>query len=233
MAKARQLTLCLPLPVMQPPAGGFDFREHLDIPKDAFVILYMFDIHSTIARKNPQASVAAFLEFAKNKPDVFLILKIGRWQNHAELDLSWLPSHSQIKLITDTLMPEHLSDLYRAVNCYLSMHRSEGFGRTLIEALQHNLELIACDYSGPADFLTSQNTHLVSWKLIDLLPGEYPHAIKSKWANPSVSDAIAHLERLFVEHRLNPIPQKQTNSDFYTVTSLAKRYQPILASYLN
>lgn len=232
MAKAKQLTLCLPLPVMQPPAAGFDFREHFKIPEDAFVVLFMFDIHSTLARKNPQACVQAFLEFAKNKPNVFLILKIGRWQNREDTDLSWLPEDPHIKLVTETLLPEHVTDLYQAANCYLSLHRSEGFGRTLIEALQNNLKLITCNYSGPADFLTPQNSHLVSWQFIDVLPGQYPHAHNTRWANPSIAESVAQLEVVYQEHQKDGAVKSRAAGDFFGVANLAKRYAPIITSYL-
>ena len=232
MAKSRHLTLCLPLPVIQAPAIGFNFRENLGIPEQAFVALYMFDMHSTINRKNPQAAVNAFLEFSKKHPDAFLILKINRWKNREQDELSWLPQHPQIKLVTQTLMPGHLVDLYRSANCYLSLHRSEGFGRTLVEALQNNLALITTDYSGPADFINQENAYLVKWQSKKVLPGEYPHSQGSTWSEPSIDDAITQLEYLYEHgHQAKSEKALMTGKSFETA-ALAKRYEPIIRSYL-
>jgi len=238
MAKSKQLTLCIPLPVIQPQGAQFDFRGHLDIPEDAFAALYMFDMHSTIARKNPQAVVQAFLEFCQNKTDAYLILKVGRWQSIVDHDLAWLPPHPQIKLVTEILIPEHLTDLYRAADCYVSLHRSEGFGRTLVEALQHNLPLVSCAYSGPADFVNPQNAYLVDWELVDVLPDEYPNAQSSKWAKPSVEQAAKHLETIYQKNQssgkrnFGTSPNPNPNLNLFNVATLAQRYEPILKSYL-
>jgi glycosyltransferase involved in cell wall biosynthesis len=232
MAKSRQLTLCLPLPVIQAQAVGFDFRDRLAIPDNAFVALYMFDMHSTINRKNPQAAVSAFLEFSKNIKDAYLVLKINRWENRDQKELSWLPQHPQIKLVTETLMPGHLVDLYRAANCYLSLHRSEGFGRTLVEALQNNLALISTNYSGPADFINEQNAYLVQWQARKLLAGEYPHSKGSTWSEPSIRDAVGHLHTLYQHGFHEKSAQALLTGKSFETSALAKRYEPIIRSYL-
>lgn len=232
MAKSRQLTLCIPLPVNQVQGAGFDFRENLNIPDDAFVCLYMFDLHSTINRKNPQATTAAFLEFAKNKPDVFLTLKINRWQGRNPKELAWLPQHPQIKIITDTLMSHHIVDLYQSANCYLSLHRSEGFGRTLVEALQNNLALITTNYSGPADFVNANNAYLVEWAPRKVLPGEYPHSKGSIWCEPDIASAVRQLEAVYQGPHSAVTAQGLATGNSFKTKLLAQRYKPIIQSYL-
>jgi hypothetical protein len=109
MSRTKKLVLAIPLPVIQSPPNSALMRTVLEIPDDAFVALFMFDLHSTINRKNPQAAVAAFERFAKNKSDAYLILKINRWQNMARSQLRWLPKNPKIKLITQTLDGPSLS----------------------------------------------------------------------------------------------------------------------------
>jgi glycosyltransferase involved in cell wall biosynthesis len=192
----------------------------------------MFDMHSTINRKNPQAVVKAFLEFSKNIKDTYLILKINRWENRDQGELAWLPKHPQIKLVTETLMPGHLVDLYRAANCYLSLHRSEGFGRTLVEALQNNLALITSNYSGPADFIHEGNAYLVRYQPRKLLAGEYPHSKGSTWSEPSVTDAATHLQYLYQHGCQEKSAQAVLTGKSFETAALAKRYEPIIKSYL-
>jgi glycosyltransferase involved in cell wall biosynthesis len=231
-AKSQQLILSLPLPVIQTQAAKSGARKELDIPQDAFVCLFMFDLRSTMGRKNPQAAVTAFLEFAKDKPDTYLILKLSRWQRSVNQLLSWLPKHPQIKLLTKTLSPDQLSALYAASNCYLSLHRSEGFGRTLVESLQHGLWLVSSNFSGPADYLNEKNAALVSWTPKTVLKGDYPFSSHSMWAEPSIAEAKIQLERLYAK------PRKERNlagietGKQFTLQALAEKYRPILKSYL-
>jgi glycosyltransferase involved in cell wall biosynthesis len=156
-AKSRQLTLSLPLPVVQHPPTGRKFRKELQVPAKAFVCLFMFDLHSTLTRKNPQAVLRVYLKFAEDHPTAYLFLKVSRWQNMGPDALAWVPRHPRIKIIQDTLSPGELTDLYNSANCYLSLHRSEGFGRTLVEALQNGLHVVSTDFSGPKDYLTPDN----------------------------------------------------------------------------
>ena len=178
----------------------------------------------------------AFTEFAKGKKDVYLILKINRWQRDIQEGLSWLPNSNQINIIKETLSPAQLSALYQASNCYISLHRSEGFGRTLVEALQQGLHLISSNYSGPADFLNDQNTQLVSWEPKEVLKGEYPHNNHSMWAEPSAEEAADQLEKLYAAHIKSKKPKRNiagiTTGQQFTLQALAEKYRPILMSYL-
>ena len=232
MAKSKQLTLTIPLPVIKAKSSGRNFRKELGIPQDAFVALYMFDLHSTINRKNPQGAVEAFMQFAQDKKDVYFILKINRWQNMDRQLLSWIPNDPRIKLVTDTLEVGELADLYKSANCYLSLHRSEGFGRTLVEALQHGLWIVASNYSGPADYLNSSNTKVVEWLPQTVLKGDYPFNHFSMWANPIIEEAAKALDELYQHERGKVCEPAIAAGNAYSVESLATKYRGIVQSYL-
>ena len=232
--KSKQLVLTLPLPVVQQAPSGKNFRLENSIPDNAFVVLFMFDLHSTMKRKNPEAVLRVFAEFTQKYPDSYLLLKVNRWQNMGTNALSWIPKHPRIKLIKESLEPSHLSDLYKSSDCYLSLHRSEGFGRTLVEALQHGLHVISTDYSGPRDFLTDKNSFLVDWHLINALPQDYPHLKqKSAWAEPNEASALSQLNKAYLQRQLNgPNKQGIKDGEKFTFEALASKYAPILKTYL-
>jgi glycosyltransferase involved in cell wall biosynthesis len=231
--QSRQLTLALPLPVVQQAGRGVDFRKKLKIPANAFVSLYMFDLHSTLQRKNPQAVLRVFLEMANTCADAYLILKVSRWQNMGTDALKWIPRHPRIKVIKDTLQPGELTDLYLCANCYFSLHRSEGFGRTLVEALQNGLHLVCTNFSGPQDFVTPENSLLVNWHRIEVRAHDYPNlTVTSWWADPDETHALKRL------HQARERSQKGRNFEGLKLTQqfsyegLANKYKPVLQTYM-
>jgi glycosyltransferase involved in cell wall biosynthesis len=232
-AQSRQLTLTLPLAVVQHPPSGRKFRKELQVPAKAFVSLFMFDLHSTVARKNPHAVLRVFLKFASTEPQAYLFLKVSRWQNLGPHALSWIPQHPRIRLIKDNLTPGELTDLYQSANCYLSVHRSEGFGRTLVEALQHGLQVVSTDFSGPKDFLNPHNALLVDWERATAAVDDYPHLTEpSWWAAPKEDDALQRLGQAFLQAKKGLNTQGMADGAKYLHEALATKYRPILNTYL-
>ena len=231
-SKVKKLTLAIPLPVIISEKAGRNFRKELGIPADAFVVLNMFDIRSTLNRKNPQATIEAFIRFSQDKPNAYLILKINRWQQVDKKLFSWLPNSPKIKIVIDTLSNNELTDLYQAADVYLSLHRSEGFGRTLVEAMQHGLELISINYSGPKDYLDPSCARLVTWYKKAVLEGDYPYTKGSSWAEPSVISAVVQLNAVFNEKDTSRKVLIKAAGNQFSVENLAKRYKPVLMTYL-
>lgn len=231
--KSRKVTLVLPLPVVQHPATGRNFRKELNIPSDAFVSLYMFDLHSTLTRKNPHAVLRVFLEFAQHNPKAYLVLKVNRWQNMGPNALSWIPTHDRIKVLKDTLNHGELTDLYQNSDCYLSLHCSEGFGRTLVEALQNGLHVVSTDFSGPQDFLTPQNALLVKWQPTEVGPDDYPNLNQiSWWAKPDEPHAVAQLKKAQTRAKKGRNTIGQLDGQAFGYEALAQKYRPIFKTYI-
>jgi glycosyltransferase involved in cell wall biosynthesis len=232
-SKSKKLTLALPLPVVQHIPAKRNFRKELGITKTAFVVLFMLDLHSTVARKNPEAVIRVFQAFAKDNKSARLILKISRWQNLSKKALSWIPEDPRIKVIKNTLKPAELTDLYLSANCYLSLHRSEGFGRTLVEALQNGLYVVSTDFSGPQDFLSKDNALLIPWTRVDIAADTYPHqSMPSWWAQPSELAAVSQVKLAKTLSESGRNIQGISDGKRFGYEALASRYQPILQTYL-
>lgn len=170
-------------------------------PESPFRFLFIFDAGSYIERKNPLAVVHAFqLAFAMGE-NVELVLKVSNsnnsehWQN---VKLKAL-SDSRIKIIDKLMTSSELDRLWDSANCYVSLHRSEGFGRTIAEALVRKLPVVATAYSGSNDLFADDYPFLVKFDLVKINKGEYPSSTDAVWAEPITCSASANMRYVF-EH---------------------------------
>lgn len=156
------------------------------IQKD-LVILIAFDAHSRLQRKNPtqaiQAVRAAFSTTAK------IIIKT----RHLSASLTrWLAAEcgdTPYEIINSQLSPAKLTNLYLSASIYLSLHRSEGFGLHLLEAMAHGLYVVATNFGGCTDFLTVHNSFPVEHKLVDVTDDYF----FGQWAEPDLDSAVSQL----------------------------------------
>lgn len=179
-------------------------RQNFDLPEKARLFCFSFDLNSSFHRKNPQACVDAFLQafpsdaFAADK--VGLVIKAHRpakrhpaWEKLKTL----AAKDTRIHIIERTLPRPDLLALYQACDCFLSLHRAEGFGRGLAEALQLGMHVITTGYSGNVDFCQAPYADLVRYRLIKVKKGQYPYGEHQVWADVDVAHA-AELMRNFV-----------------------------------
>ena len=144
----------------------------------------------------------------------------------------WIPRDTRVRIVSETLDDSELADMYEAANCYLSLHRSEGFGRTLVEAMQHGLEVVSTDYSGPRDFLNEKNARLVHWTETPVNPGDYPYTQGSRWAEPSIKSAVIKLHEAYTLHSPKRTEWIRETGSQFSIERLALKYRPILKSYV-
>lgn len=172
-------------------------RKDFKLPEDAYLFCFSFDLNSSIHRKNPQACLMAFQKAfpkgeATDRP-VGLVIKCHRPRQNNEY---WeklkkaAKNDARIHIIEGTLSRPDLMALYKCCDCYLSLHRAEGFGRGIAEALLLGLEVIATGYSGNLDFCNmSSRSHLVNYKLIPVNKDQYPYWQGNRWADPDLNHA--------------------------------------------
>lgn len=182
-------------------------RESFKLNPSATLFCFAFDLNSYIERKNPMACVQAFLKaFPKadyKASQVGLVVKVQkpRAPNEAWLELKKIArSDRRIRVIEQTLDRPTLLALYGASDCYISLHRAEGFGRGMAEALQLGLHVICTGYSGNVDFCQPPYADLVKYRLVRVKKGQYPRSIGQVWAEPNVGHA-AQLMREFFEKK--------------------------------
>jgi hypothetical protein len=179
-------------------------RSDFNLPPDAFLFGYSFDGHSSFSRKNPKAVIEAFrLAFPGGDEPVGLVLKGLRVADHpAWRELEALAgADERISLISRSMSRGILLDLYRSLDCFVSLHRSEGFGRNIAECMLLGMPVIATDYSGNLDFTRPGTAALVPSEMVPVREGEYPFGQGQVWADPSTSHAADHMRRMLVDER--------------------------------
>jgi glycosyltransferase involved in cell wall biosynthesis len=174
--------------------------QRFGIPPGVFCFFFMFDFHSFVERKNPQALIEAFRLAFGDRTDVQLLLKCSRSTPDDLAMLRQLAGGSNVKVFDEILTRPELSALLQRCDCYVSLHRSEGFGLTLAEAMSMGKPVIATGYSGNMEFMTLANSFPVRCELIPLETDHGDYAKGSVWAQADVEHA-AELMRVVQRRR--------------------------------
>lgn len=174
-------------------------RRSLGLPARRFLFLYIFDFNSYLERKNPGAVIDAFQQAFAEDGSVGLVLKTmnSRGDNPAwEAFTQRCAADPRIVLLERTLDREVVLGLVNACDAYVSLHRSEGFGRTLAEAMLLGKPVVGTGFSGNADFLTKETGYPVKWKRRPVVKGDYPFIEaedEAWWADPDIAHAALQM----------------------------------------
>jgi glycosyltransferase involved in cell wall biosynthesis len=195
----------VPLPLVLGSDSGLQ-RSHFGLHADDYVFFCSFDFNSTIARKNPYAVIEAFLEaFPEKNEKVTLLIKTSNGDRHTPLLMRLLAAAGadpRIMVRDDMLERRDLHSLHRCIDVYVSLHRCEGFGLGMAEAMCMGKAVVATGYSGNMEFMTSANSCLVDYRMIAVKPGEYPHAAGQEWADPDPRHAARYFSMLYKDRAL-------------------------------
>jgi glycosyltransferase involved in cell wall biosynthesis len=179
-----------------PPCPSALGRSAFDLPETAVVVLVSFNLASSFARKNPFAAVAAFHAAFGDRADRILLLKISH-PDHAPADferLTQLAAAPNILLETRVLTPNDSHALMACADIVLSLHRGEGFGLVMAEAMLLGKPVVATGWSGNTDFMDRANSVLVGYRLIRARDDRSVY--RGLWAEPDVAEAALRLRQL-------------------------------------
>ena len=193
----------MPLCVELPEFKRLD-RLHFGLPQRSYVFLFTFDFLSFLDRKNPFAVIRAFkLAFPRNSSDACLVLKVMNGKEESPLwesMMQLIDGDPRIVIINRTLNRNEVLALFDTSDCFVSLHRSEGFGRGPAEAMYLGKPVVVTNYSGNTDFTLADNSCLVDFKLITVEDGQYPYHEGQQWADANVEHAAWHMKRLHADH---------------------------------
>ncbi len=163
-----------------------------------FTVLAMADSRSSLSRKNPEGALRAFHAAFGASSAARLVLKLGgqpdAWHEF-EQSAGELLTGGNIEIVRGFLDEAAMSELYRECDVFLSLHRAEGFGLPMLEAMAHGIPVVATGWSGNLEFMSPGDSHLVPYNLVKVrdISGIYAD---SSWAEPDLEQAARLLRRL-------------------------------------
>ncbi len=173
-------------------------RSFFGLPDGRFLVLFAFDMGSVMARKNPLAVVAAFREAFRPNDRVHLAIKVSNGSSRPA-ELAKLAD--AVRGVNGTLLDAHLPRadalaLLASCDCYASLHRAEGLGLGMAEAMLFGKPTLGTRYSGNLDFMTDDTAYLVDHTLAAVGPDAGQYRVGRRWADPDVAHAAALLRAI-------------------------------------
>ncbi len=190
----------MPLPIVLPPAPALS-RAHFGLPDRGAVFLYAFDVSSQTERKFPLAAIRAFRRAALAHDEGVLVLKFtnAEYDRDAVRRLHDEAAGLNVVMLDGYMDRAELTGLLQVADCYVSPHRAEGFGLTLLEAMSLGKPVVATNYSGNVDFMTGENSYPIDFRLVTLTRDYGPYMRGAEWADPDL-DQMGAVIRHIAKH---------------------------------
>ena len=182
-------------------------RKELGLDDRRFYYLFSFDYYSYPERKNPLGVLKAFQDaFPKGDENVGLIIKsIGPSTHYRDIKQrlqAAMDVDRRITIFDRTMTRRDILGLIQSCDCYVSLHRAEGFGLCMVEAMNFGKAVIGTNFSGSTDFLSEQTGFPVSYELRPVQPDEYVWTEGQSWAEPNHQRAVELLKLIFENPQL-------------------------------
>ena len=215
---------------------GFDGSE--------FVFLVAFDSFSFVQRKNPVGTLKAFCEAFEGVEDVRLVIKTQnrtKVQDPAQQNI-WaevdrlMEDDDRIVILDETLSYDDLLRLKKGSDCYVSLHKSEGWGFGMIEAMNLEVPVVCTGYSGNMDFCRPDTAWLVDYEEVALDEDDYIFVRKGqKWAEPDHDDAVRQLRAVHAQlqdREARAAAALRFVKEDFSAPAIARRYEARLHEIL-
>ena len=202
-------------------------RSRHQLPNDAVIFTFSFDLSSSVHRQNPLSALRAFERaFPSGHPLSDRVALVIKPHNPNQPSPEWqrlklqTESDSRVFILDSSLTRKELFALHAACDAFISLHRAEGFGRGIAEALLLGLDVIATDYGGNTDFCSGPLAHPVRSEMIPVLNGQSVYHRGQHWAQASTS----HASELMQEVATNRLENSPV--DTFLIDAYRKRFDP-------
>lgn len=189
-----------------PTESTADIRREFGIGEEDFVVFFNFD-YGSFCRKNPQALLRAFAKAFPSDPCAKLFFKTNHGFEHKQQEngiyrlARELGIHDRFIAVDEYLPRTKVLSITNACDVYASLHRAEGFGMGMAEALSLGKPVVATDWSASTEFVRPEHAMPIPYRMVPIRPGEYFESMK-EWAEADVDSAASALRRLFDDPEL-------------------------------
>lgn len=208
-----------------------EMRQRFAIPEDGFTVFFNFDIRSSYDRKNPEGSLEAFAKAFNDNKKAYFVIKVSS-ADADKTKMEKLKAKSvalgiddRIILITETLSRKEMLSLIACSDIYLSLHRGEGLGLGMLEAMTVGVPVVATNYGGNTDFCHNNTAMLVDYKLV-MPKTDFPLFREVKeWAEPDVNQAAMYLRQLYENPAIGKekaLAAKAFVEDYYSIENFER-----------
>lgn len=194
---------------------AFD-RNYFGLPEEAFLYLTMFDSNSTMSRKNPIGAIEAFKQaFSKTDKSVGLVIKVNNpSRENVDYLRKLLEGYENVYYITKVMSKVEVNSLISDVDVFVSLHRAEGFGLVMAEAMLLKTACIATNWSSNIEFMNSEIACMLPYKMVEIEETDGCYKKGGIWAEPSIEEATKYMVSL------------KENPDYYK-TMVEKAYKSV------
>jgi glycosyltransferase involved in cell wall biosynthesis len=213
--------------VLDVPGSTSLTRADLELPDDRFLFGFAFDYMSVVERKNPIALIDAYCDAFGPDDGAMLVLKTINAAHRPECAAAVREAagmRPDILFRDGHFKPLEMRALFELLDCYVSLHRSEGLGITIASAMAAGTPAIATAWSGNLEFMTSENSVLLPYDLVPVGDGVEAYPAHANWAEPRQADASNAMRQLFDR------PDRAIALGAYARDDLRKRYDPAIAA---
>ena len=191
----------IPYALTTPDCGGYT-RKDFALPDDIVLYLCMYDCNSTMERKNPLGAIKAYKEaFSKSNMKVGLVVKVNNPQ-HQDINrlAKELDGYPNTFILQDVMGKQQVNALIACVDVYISLHRAEGFGLVMAEAMLLGTPVIATNWSSNTEFMDNDVAMMVDYDFEILASDCGPYKKGNRWAAPNIGQASDYIKMLVDEN---------------------------------
>ena len=178
-------------------------RKYFNLPSSIFLYLIMYDCNSNTERKNPMSSIKAFkTAFSSDNKDVGIVIKINNPQDKdLQIIEKELKDYSNVFIIPKIMTKIEVNSLIKSCNVLVSLHRSEGFGLPLAEAMYLGVPTIATKWSANVEFMNEDIACMVDYKFITLDRDYGVYRRGNRWADADLDQAAEFMIKLYKDQK--------------------------------
>jgi glycosyltransferase involved in cell wall biosynthesis len=180
-------------------------RQELGLPADRFVFFYSLDAGSVLGRKNPGALLDAYVDEFREDEGACCVIKIHYDSSNSAQTQAFRSAagrRSDVVFMDALFSADEMQQFYQAIDCYVSPHRSEGLGLTVLEAMRAKKPVIATPYGGVTDFVSAENAILLDYSLVPVGGGNAPYSPSQVWADVDRSSLRRAMRTVFRDRSL-------------------------------